>query len=109
MKIGPSNPDSPRIDGKPVGADRASTPRGPSSSDPAAPLSVAPLSEVDRVSLSGSGSTLAGGTQAFPFDEGKVAEIRRAIAEGRFPVDAKRIADALLAETRERMGLPADR
>ena len=104
MKIGPSNPDSPRIDAKTVGAERASTARGPASSEPI----VAPPA-VDRVSLTTGGSTLASGSQDVPFDSAKVDEIRRAIAEGRFPVDAKRIADALLAENRERLGLPPER
>ncbi len=104
MKIGSSNPDGLRIDGKPVVAERAPTARGPASSEP-----VVAAAPVDRVSLTGSGSTLAGNAQELPFDGAKVDEIRRAIAEGRFPVDAKRIADALLAESRERMGLPPER
>jgi flagellar biosynthesis anti-sigma factor FlgM len=39
-----------------------------------------------------------------PFDEKKVEEVRRAIQEGRFPVDARKVADQLLADTRDLLG-----
>jgi anti-sigma28 factor (negative regulator of flagellin synthesis) len=36
-----------------------------------------------------------------PFNDKKVEEVRRAIQEGRFPVDAKKVADSLLTDTRD--------
>jgi negative regulator of flagellin synthesis FlgM len=36
-----------------------------------------------------------------PFDSRRVAEIRQAIAEGRFQVDSGKIADKLLADVRD--------
>lgn len=105
MKIGPSNPDGLRVDGKTVAADRATPSRAGSASDP-----VSPSSAVDRVSLSGERGALIGTSGAPPFDSSKVEEVRRAIAEGRFPVDAKKVAEQLLADTRDLLGLaPAAR
>lgn len=43
---------------------------------------------------------LAGGD----FDAARVAEIRAAIAEGRYQVDASRIADGLLDQVRDLLG-----
>lgn len=37
-------------------------------------------------------------------DQQRVAEIRQAIAEGRFKVDAGRVADGLIASVREMLG-----
>ena len=54
MKIGPSNPDSPRIDGRTAVGDRASPARGVASQEPVS----APVA-VDRVSLSGSWRRIA--------------------------------------------------
>lgn len=62
---------------------------------------------VDRVSLSGDRTALIGPSAAPPFDDKKVEEVRRAIAEGRFPVDAKRVAEQLLADARDFIGLAA--
>ena len=101
MKIGPSSTDGVRVDGKNVGPERPSTVRGGSASDPAQPTSA-----VDRVSLSGERVALAGGQGTSPFDEKKVEEVRRAIAEGRFPVDAKAVAEKLLADARDLLGVP---
>ncbi len=100
MKIGPSNSDGVRIDGKAVGAERATPTRAGSGSDP---VSANPA--VDRISLSGDRTALIGPSAAPPFDDRKVEEVRRAIAEGRFPVDAKRVAEQLLADTRDFIGL----
>jgi negative regulator of flagellin synthesis FlgM len=105
MKIGPNSTDGIRIDGKTVGPERAQAVR----TDPTSAPVPAPQGS-DRVSLSGASPVLAGPAAAPPFDDKKVEEVRRAIAEGRFPVDARRVADVLLAEAREKLGVaPAAR
>lgn len=47
----------------------------------------------------------AGGLDASsaPFDSQRVAEIRQAIAEGRFQVDTEKIADRLINDVREQL------
>jgi negative regulator of flagellin synthesis FlgM len=100
MKIGPSSTDGLRADGKPVVNERAVPVRGGSPSDP-----VGKVQSVERVSLSGAAPTLFGAAAAPTFDDKKVEEVRRAIAEGRFPVDARRVADVLLAEARDMLGV----
>lgn len=54
----------------------------------------------DKVSLSAPGKTL-GASDAAPIDLAKVEEVRAAIAEGRFAIDAGRIADQVIASNRE--------
>jgi len=100
MKIGPNGTDGIRVDGKPVAPERSQTARTDSVSGPAS----GPQS-VDRISLSGAAPARSGAAAALPFDERKVEEVRRAIAEGRFPVDAKRVAQELISEAREFLGL----
>jgi negative regulator of flagellin synthesis FlgM len=102
MKIGPNSTDGIRIDGKTVGPERAQAVR----TDPTSAPVPAPQGS-DRVSLSGASPVLAGPAAAPPFDDKKVEEVRRAIAEGRFPVDAKRIANELISEAREFLGIGA--
>lgn len=103
MKIGPTPSDGLRADGgKPVGTERPSAVRPGSGPDP-----VSSPAAVDRVSLSGSRETVLGASTAQPFDDRKVAEVRQMIAEGRFPVDAKRVAEQLLADSRDLLGLQA--
>ncbi len=69
---------------------RSSTGRGVSvdkagSSSPSTPVA-APGNAVSEMASAGA-----------PVDAGKVAAIRAAIAEGRYPVDPQRIADSMLA------------
>jgi negative regulator of flagellin synthesis FlgM len=101
MKIGPSNTDGLRVDGgTTAGADRSSSVR------PGAGAGPAPLpTSVDRVSLSGKTMPLAETGAVVSYDDKKVEAIRLAIAEGRFPVDAKRVAEQLLADTRDFLGM----
>jgi len=101
MKIGPNNPDALRVDAKSAGADRAAVVRPGASAEP-----VATPKEVDRVSLSGMPPRMGSDGMAIPYDEKKVEEVRRAIQEGRFPVDAKKVADSLLADTRDLINAP---
>lgn len=96
MKIGPTPPDALRVDAKTVGAERAETPRSGASADP-----VASPQAIDRVSLSGAAPRMGSEGMPIPFNDKKVEEVRRAIQEGRFPVDAKKVADSLLTDTRD--------
>jgi len=104
MKIGPNTVDAARVEGRTPGTDRAVPVRGGSSAEP-----VSGTGAVDRVSLSGAAPTLIGPAAAPPFDERKVEEVKRAIAEGRFPVDARRVADSLLDDARELFRPAGDR
>lgn len=60
-----------------------------------APLSATPAT--DRVDVSAAASEL-GAAGAGDFDQAKVEAIRTAIAEGRFTVNAGKIADGLIAD-----------
>lgn len=102
MKIGPTPNDGLRADGaKPVGTERASPVRTGSGSEPVS----SPVG-VDRVSLSGGGASVLGESATVPpFDDKKVEQVRQMIAEGRFPVDARRVAESLLADSRDILGL----
>jgi len=101
MKIGPNTPDASRVDAKSVGADRAAVVRPGVSNEP-----VTTPKEVDRVSLSGMPPRMGSDGTTIPYDDKKVEEVRRAIQEGRFPVDAKKVADSLLADTRDLLNAP---
>jgi len=100
MKIGPSHPEGARVDSKLVVGERTPIVRTGSGTDP-----VAEPAAVDKVSLSSQRPALTGAPASVPFDGQKVDEVRRAIAEGRFPVDAKKVADQLIADARELLGL----
>jgi negative regulator of flagellin synthesis FlgM len=100
MKIGPNSTEGIRIDGKAVGSERAPPVRTDSAAVP-----VSGPQAAERVSLSVPGTALTGAAATPPFDEKKVEEVRRAIAEGRFPVDARRVANELISEAREFLGL----
>jgi flagellar biosynthesis anti-sigma factor FlgM len=101
MKIGPSNTDGIRVDpGTTGGADRSSSVR------PGAGAGPAPVpTSVDRVSLSGKTLPPAETGGVVSYNDKKVEEIRQAIVEGRFPVDAKRVAEQLIADARDFLGM----
>jgi len=66
-----------------------------------------PVAETERVQLSDLGSRLSQLENQFSgsdFDVKKVEEIRNAIAEGRFQVNAGAIADKLLSSVSELLG-----
>jgi flagellar biosynthesis anti-sigma factor FlgM len=101
MKIGPSNTDGIRVDGGTTGGtDRSSSVRPDAVAKPAPP----PTS-IDRVSLSGKTLPPAETGGVVSYNDKKVEEIRQAIVEGRFPVDAKRVAEQLLADARDFLGM----
>jgi len=100
MKIGPSSPEVPRVDPRLVGAERTPAARTGSGTDP-----VSGPAEVEKISLSSQRPAMTGAPAGVPVNSTKVEEIRRAIAEGRFPVDARKVADQLIADARELLGL----
>lgn len=55
----------------------------------------------DDVQLSGLSADLAASASEPAFDAGRVAEIKQAIAEGRFSINPGAIADRLLASAKE--------
>ncbi|MDR2787789.1 MAG: flagellar biosynthesis anti-sigma factor FlgM [Candidatus Accumulibacter sp.] len=55
----------------------------------------------DEVDLSSLASQLLDPDNESPFDAGRVAEIKQAISEGRFSIDASAIADRLIVSARE--------
>jgi negative regulator of flagellin synthesis FlgM len=57
-----------------------------------------------EVELSSLASQLLGADDGLPFDAGRVAEIKRAISEGKFPINADAIADRLITSARELVG-----
>ena len=77
----------------------ATTPTGPAPQ--AAPLRPAPAQPGnDRVALSDPGVLQMGETLAAkgpPFDFHQVAKIKKAIEEGRYPIDASQITESLFA------------
>ncbi|GHU06333.1 hypothetical protein FACS1894158_12420 [Betaproteobacteria bacterium] len=55
----------------------------------------------DEVKLSHLASQLLASDNEAPFDAGRVAEIKQAISEGKFSINADAIADRLIASARE--------
>lgn len=91
MKISPTS-EAPRTERVVAGSD-ARTARG-----------AEPVAETERVQLSDLGARLAQLESQFgaaDFDVKKVEEVRAAIAEGRFRINAEAIADKLLASVSE--------
>lgn len=55
----------------------------------------------DEVELSSLASQLLDSGDELPFDAGRVAEIKQAISEGKFSINADAIADRLITSARE--------
>lgn len=86
-----------KIEGSPkVGTPRASTGGGARAAAPAPAPTPQPAAQVD---ISGSAASLHGAAESF--NASRVAEIRQAIAEGKFQINPERIADGLLASVRD--------
>jgi negative regulator of flagellin synthesis FlgM len=58
----------------------------------------------EEVELSSLASQLLGSGDELPFDAARVAEIKQAISEGKFSINADAIADRLIASARELVG-----
>jgi negative regulator of flagellin synthesis FlgM len=56
------------------------------------------------VELSSLASQLAASDNESPFDAGRVAEIKQAISEGKFSINASAIADRLIVSAKELIG-----
>ena len=54
-----------------------------------------------KVQLSAASAKLAGSGSGAPIDGARIAEIKQAIAEGRFQINADAIADGLLSTARD--------
>lgn len=61
--------------------------------------SQAPAADTDRVEVSDAAREAA--ARGEEFDLGKVTALQKAIAEGRFPVNAEKIADAMISQAAE--------
>jgi negative regulator of flagellin synthesis FlgM len=55
----------------------------------------------DEVKLSSLASQLLASDNELPFDAGRVAEIKQAISEGKFSINAGAIADRLIVSAKE--------
>ena len=88
--------NSPRTDG----SSTVSKPRGAPSSAAAEPSTPATSSAVgESVTLTETAKTLSVAretAQNVPFDSARVAEIKTAISEGRYPIDTRRLAENML-------------
>ncbi len=104
MKID-SKPDTPAIAGTP--AVQAKTVR-----DTAAHTALSgtqraaatPAGNQDTVDVSSAGAAISGMNSSADFDSAKVESIRQAIREGRFSVNAEKIADRLIADATALLG-----
>jgi negative regulator of flagellin synthesis FlgM len=65
------------------------------------PVSDKPEPAGDEVRLSGLSSSLHASGDEQPFDAARVAEIKSAIAQGRFSINPEAIADRLINSARE--------
>ncbi len=74
----------------------ATRPRTPSTQPQASPAAEVHLSEL--------AAQLQSSADATPFDAGRVSEIKQAITEGRFTINAEAIAERLIASASELLG-----
>jgi len=94
MKIDNSVQSLPpgRSNAPPKGADSAAAKAGPSVAQAATPSNIVQIGEAVATRM----------TETAPsYQTERVAEIKKAIAEGRFKVDAEKIADGLLTSVRD--------
>ena len=101
MDIKPVNSQSPMVGSVTGNVEQAPGVRSGATTGP-----VSEPSAVDRISLSSAATSTVVKAGTVPFDEKKVDQIKAAIAEGRFPVDAKRIANELIDNASQMLGLP---
>jgi flagellar biosynthesis anti-sigma factor FlgM len=100
MDIKPVNSQPPM-----VGSVTGNIEQSPAVRSGATTSPVAEPTAVDRISLSNAATTTVVNAGTVPFDEKKVDQIRIAIAEGRFPVDAKRVTNELLDNASQMLGI----
>ena len=102
MDIKPVSSQSPMVGGVTGNVEQTPAVRSGATTSP-----VAEPTAVDRISLSSAATNAVVTAGTVPFDEKKVDQVRAAIAEGRFPVDAKRIANELIDNASQMLGLPS--
>jgi negative regulator of flagellin synthesis FlgM len=99
MKINPAlDPNAKDI------ADRlARAATSPASASSGASSAIEATAAGEKIHLSGTSQAM---TELYsePFDAAKVAAIRKAISEGRFSVNAERVADRLISDSAELLG-----
>ncbi|MCK9284386.1 MAG: flagellar biosynthesis anti-sigma factor FlgM [Rhodocyclaceae bacterium] len=86
---------------KPVGLPRPAASRAPVAT------SAAPTTAGTQVQISSASAQLKGSDGVV--DANRVAEIKQAIAEGRFQINPERIADGLLESVRQMLGGTSER
>ncbi len=100
MDIKPVNSQSPMVGGVTGNVEQSPAVRSGATTSP-----VSEPTAVDRISLSSAATTTVVNAGVVPFDEKKVDQVRAAIAEGRFPVDAKRVANELIDNASQMLGI----
>lgn len=87
---------------RPDGAASGTKPRGtPDAGErPAAQAGAQPSESVTLTQAARSMKAAQESAGAVPFDDAKVAEIKAAISEGRYPIDNERLADRMLSYER---------
>ena len=102
MKIG--NPaDKPAGPAAPVGPVRGQQAEG-AKAPAAAPATGASADPSAKVELSNAAASLLEGGANSEFDADKVARIAQAISDGKFEINAEKIADRLIANAHEVLG-----
>ncbi len=100
MDIKPVSSQSPMVGGVTGNVEQSPAVRSGATTSP-----VAEPTAVDRISLSSAATNTVATVGVVPFDEKKVDQVRAAIAEGRFPVDAKRVANELIDNASQMLGI----
>ena len=100
MKIG--NPTDKPAGPAPIGAARTQPGENAKVSDAAGKTGTTDPSA--KVELSNTAATLLSGGANSEFDADKVARIAQAISEGKFEINAEKIADRLIANANEVLG-----
>lgn len=101
MKIG--NPADKPGPAAPVAPVRSQTAEGAKAQEAAA-HNAAAADPSAKVELSNTASTLLEGGSSADFDADKVARIAQAISDGKFEINAEKIADRLIANAHEVLG-----
>lgn len=80
---------------------KATSPGSINSSRPKATAGGTSAGSAAEVKLSAASAQLSGASSGAPIDGARIAEIKLAISEGRFQVNAEAIADGLLSTARD--------
>lgn len=101
MKINPLGDSTPKVVGdRSASGSLQAADAGRSAASASDIKPVAPPTSVERIELSETSKSLNQGEQE-PFDPVKVAEIRKALSEGRFSIKAEVVADRMIRDSAE--------